>query len=38
MAHGGHKGGRSQEPEVSDEMTSQQSVKYVEEKVETICG
>lgn len=38
VAHGGKKGGRSQEPEVSDEMTSQQSVKYIEEKVETICG
>lgn len=34
MTHGDHKNKWSQEPEVTDEMTSQQSVKYGEEKVE----
>lgn len=33
-----HNSGRSHEPEVLDEITSQQSVKYAEEKVETIRG
>ena len=37
VTHGSHKGEGSQEPEVTDEITSQQSVKYGE-KVEMRCG
>lgn len=36
MIHGDHKNKWNQEPEVTDEMTSQQSVKYGEEKIEKV--